>query len=137
MYSHATKIRVSYADTDQMGFVYYGNYARYYEIARVESFRHLGLSYKEMEANGILMPVLENWSKFYKPGLYDELLTVTAKIPALPGVRVTFEYDVENEAGELIQNGRTTLVFLDKQTRKPVRIPQHMLDLLSPYYGQK
>ncbi len=137
MYTHATQIRVRYGDTDQMGFVYYGNYARYYEIARVESFRNLGLTYREMEESGIIMPVLENWSKFYKPGLYDELLTITAKIPDLPGVRVTFEYDIHNEKDELINQGKTTLVFLDKQTRKPIGFPEPMLALLRPYYDKK
>ena len=137
MYTHSTQIRVRYADTDQMGYVYYGNYARYYEIARVESFRNLGLTYREMEEDGIIMPVLENWSKFYKPGLYDELLTIKAKIPKLPGVRVTFEYDIENEKGELIQQGKTTLVFLDKASRKPSAFPEHMLQLLKPFYGEE
>ena len=135
MYTHNTRIRVRYGDTDQMGYVYYGNYARYYEIARVESFRNLGLTYREMEENGIIMPVLENWSKFYKPGLYDEMLTITAKIPELPGVRVTFEYDIINEEEELIHQGRTTLVFLEKNSKKPIRFPEHMLELLRPYYG--
>ena len=97
MYQSSTTIRVRYGETDQMGFVYYGVYAMYYEVARVESLRQLGLTYKEIEAMGVIMPVLENRSKYFAPGRYDELLKIVTTVREKPGVRIRFEYEIFNE----------------------------------------
>ena len=96
------KIRVRYAETDKMGYVYYGNYATYFEVARVELFREYGVSYKEMEDEGVMMPVLELKTKYIRPAKYDDLLTIKTTIASKPGVRITFEYEVYNQKEELL-----------------------------------
>jgi acyl-CoA thioester hydrolase len=134
MFQSETKIRVRYAETDQMGYVYYGNYAMYFEVARVEALREAGFSYKQMEDDGIIMPVLDLHTQFLKPGKYDELLTIKTTIPEMPGVRIKFEYEVYNESVELITKGWTTLTFLKKENHKPCRPSHYLLDLLRPYF---
>jgi len=134
MYQFETKIRVRYAETDQMGFVYYGNYATYYEVTRVEALRDLGISYKTLEEEGVLMPVLENWSKYILPAKYDDLLTIKLILKEMPAMRISFEYEVFNEEKKLINLGSTTLVFLDKLTGKPIQVPDVVQDVLKPYF---
>lgn len=134
MFTSETHIRVRYAETDQMGYVYYGNYAMYFEVARVESLRAAGFSYKKMEEDGIIMPVLELHTQFVRPGKYDELLTVRTRIPEMPGIRIKFDYEVVNEKDETITKGWTTLTFLKKDSHRPCRPPQYLLDLLQPYF---
>ncbi len=97
MYDHEIKIRVRYGETDQMGYVYYGNYAMYYEVARVESLRNLGFAYKDLEAYGIMLPVLENHSYFIAAAKYDDLLTIKIIVPEKPGVKIEFRYVITNE----------------------------------------
>ena len=128
------QIRVRYAETDQMGYVYYGNYAMYYEVGRVEALRDAGFSYRRMEEDGIMMPVLESHIKYLKPGKYDELLTIRTVIREMPGVRIRFEYEVINEEGELINEGETTLAFLRTDSHRPCRPPAYLVDLLKPYF---
>lgn len=135
MYRSETQIRVRYGETDQMGYVYYGVYAMYYEVARVESLRKLGLTYKKLEESGVIMPVLENHSKFLAPGLYDDLLTIIVTIREKPGVRIKFDYEIYNEAGKLINQGETLLVFINKATNRPCRPPEIMEKLLAPFFG--
>ena len=135
MYSHDVQIRVRYADTDQMGYVYYGNYAAYYEVARVESFRHLGFAYKKLEEAGVMMPVLEMNSKYILPAMYDDLLTVRVSIPELPKVRIKYLYEVRNEEGSLLNQGETTLAFINMESGRPVRMPEVMAELLKPYFN--
>ena len=134
MFQTSIQVRVRYAETDQMGYVYYGNYATYYEVARVEALRKLGLSYKELEANGVMMPVLENRSKFILPGKYDELLTVKVTIPKMPAVKIIFQYDIYNESEQLIHEGETTLAFINMKSGRPVRMPEEMQKLLSSFF---
>ena len=134
MYQFETSIRVRYAETDQMGYVYYGNYATYYEVTRVEALRSLGISYKILEENGVLMPVLENWSKYIRPAKYDDLLTIKLFLKEMPAMRITFEYEVFNEDKKLINLGSTTLVFLDKSSGKPIQVPDVVQDVLKPYF---
>lgn len=134
MVQFETNVRVRYADTDQMGYVYYGNYAAYYEIARVESLRSLGLTYKALEEQGVMMPVLENFSKYHLPGTYDELLTIRTSIKNKPGVKITFEYEIYNEEDKLIHEGKTLLAFVDMKSGRPCRPPKVMADLLDPYF---
>jgi acyl-CoA thioester hydrolase len=135
MYVSETKIRVRYGETDQMGYVYYGNYAMYYEVARVESLRQLGLSYKELEAMGVMLPVLENKSKFLAAALYDDLLRIVTTIREKPGVRIKFEYDIFNEQGKLIHQGETLLVFVNKNTGKPCRPPEVFDKILESFFN--
>lgn len=135
MYKSETQIRVRYAETDQMGYVYYGNYAIYYEVARVESLRQLGLSYRDLEETGIIMPVLENYSKYIAPGRYDELLTVSAAVNRKPGVKIIFNYEIINEAGDLINIGETKLAFVDRASGKPCRMPEEMAEAMSDYFS--
>ena len=127
-------IRVRYADTDQMGFVYYGNYAKYYEIARVELFRNIGLTYKSLEEMGIGMPVIEMKTNFMMPAKYDEKLVVNIKIPELPKLKIIFFYEIFNEKNELINTGETVLTFINLLTGKPKRVPSIMKDKLSKYF---
>ena len=134
MFQTSIQVRVRYAETDQMGYVYYGNYATYYEVARVEALRTLGLSYKELEEKGIMMPVLENRSKFLLPGKYDELLTVKVSIPKMPTVKIVFKYDIYNESDQLIHEGETTLAFINMESGRPVRMPEEMQKLLSQFF---
>ena len=134
MYTSETTVRVRYAETDQMGYVYYGNYAMYYEVARVESLRKLGVTYSEIEDMGIMMPVLENHSKYLGPGRYDEVLRIVTTVPETPSVRIRFEYAIYNEENKLINEGMTLLAFVDKKTGRPCRPPKQMLDVLAPFY---
>lgn len=135
MYQSETTVRVRYGETDQMGYVYYGFYAMYYEVARVESLRKLGLTYKAIEAMGVIMPVLENHSKYLAPGRYDELLRIVTTIRERPGVRIRFEYDIYNEENILINHGETLLAFVDQKTNRPCRPPQAMSKLLEPFFS--
>ncbi|MCF6335313.1 MAG: acyl-CoA thioesterase [Spirochaetales bacterium] len=134
MYISETKIRVRYAETDQMGYVYYGNYAAYYEVARVESLRALGLRYRDLERDGIIMPVLENYSKYLAPGRYDELLTVRVTIKKMPSVKIVFNYEIFNEAKDLINIGETKLAFINLVSGRPGRIPLEMKKVLAGYF---
>ncbi|QDW24692.1 acyl-CoA thioesterase [Pedobacter sp. KBS0701] len=135
MYSHSTKIRVRYGETDQMGYMYYGNYAQYYEVGRVEMLRSLGMSYSSMEADGIMMPVLELKCKYIKPALYDQEITVKTIIKTLPGIRIFFEYELYNEKEELINIGATTLVFVDMEKNKPTNPPENFMEKLSVFFN--
>lgn len=135
MYSHSTKIRVRYGETDQMGYMYYGNYAQYYEVGRVEMLRSLGMSYSSMEADGIMMPVLELKCKYIKPALYDQEITVKTIIKTLPGIRIFFEYELYNEKDELINIGATTLVFVDMKKNKPTNPPENFMEKLSVFFN--
>jgi acyl-CoA thioester hydrolase len=127
-------LRVRYADTDQMGYVYYGNYARFYEIGRVEALRSLGMSYRDLEEEGTMMPVYDNYSRYLLPARYDDLLTIKVTISQLPTVRMVFEYEITNQDGVLLNTGQTTLIFLNRQTNRPTRIPATLLAKLKPYF---
>ncbi|MBU3745496.1 MAG: acyl-CoA thioesterase [Sediminibacterium sp.] len=135
MFKSKTKIRVRYAETDQMGYVYYGNYAAFYEVARVEALRDVGLSYKMLEDNGIMMPVLNLQCNYFKPAKYDDLLEIETTISNLPGVRCRFEYEIKNESGELLNKGETTLVFIDMKSNRPTKCPVFLEEKLKPYFS--
>ncbi len=134
MYSHDTTIRVRYSETDRMGYVYYGHYAQYYEIGRVELFRSLGFNYRELEDSGVNMPVIDMKSKFIKPATYDEVLTVRTTVPELPGSKICFRYDIYNEENDLIHSGETNLAFVDKAKQKPTKVPSWFLDRLREWF---
>ncbi|MBK0401800.1 acyl-CoA thioesterase [Adhaeribacter sp. BT258] len=136
MYQTDVEIRVRYSETDQMGYVYYGNYAAYFEVARTEAFRRLGIHYKEMEADGVMMPVLELKTKFIRPAKYDDLLTIRLFLKQYPtGARILFEYEVFNEAQELLTIGETTMVFVDMKTGRPTPTPQEIQQTMAPYFA--
>jgi acyl-CoA thioester hydrolase len=134
MFSFSVPVRVRYADTDQMGFVYYGHYARYFEIGRVEALRSLGISYKELESQGVMMPVLENYSKFLKPAHYDDLLSIQVMIKEKPGTRIRFDYEITNQDGLLIHTGYTVLVFVSAETRNVVPFPEVVKTALESFF---
>jgi acyl-CoA thioester hydrolase len=123
-----TTLRVRYAETDQMGYVYYGNYAQYYEVGRVEAMRSLGFSYKEMEERGILMPVINLNVNYKKPALYDDEVKIVTMVKTLPNVRITFEYECYNQLDELLNTGSVTLVFIDKLKNKLTMPPDWFMN---------
>ncbi|MBC7567716.1 MAG: acyl-CoA thioesterase [Pedobacter sp.] len=134
MYSHTTKIRVRYGETDQMGYMYYGNYAQYYEVGRVEMLRSLGMVYAAMEATGIMLPVLDLSCKFIKPAFYDQEITIKTTIDQLPGIRIHFKYELFNDAEELINVGATTLVFVDMAKNKPCLPPANFMEKVQKWF---
>jgi acyl-CoA thioester hydrolase len=134
MFDYRTQIRVRYADTDQMAFVYYGNYARYFEIARVEALRSLGISYRKLEEAGVMMPVLENYSKYLRPAFYDDLIEIKVMIKEMPGIRIRFDYEIFRESGELIHTGYTLLAFVSVATKKLCNPPEEVLQALSGFF---
>ncbi|MEO8794241.1 MAG: thioesterase family protein [Daejeonella sp.] len=135
MFIHSTKLRVRYAETDQMGYMYYGNYAQFYEVGRVEMLRSLGMTYKSMEESGIMMPVLDLKCKYIKPALYDEEITVKVIMNKMPAVRIHFRYELFNESQELINEGETTLVFIDIKRNKPCLPSRDFLDRLEVFFN--
>jgi acyl-CoA thioester hydrolase len=137
MFTFEHQIRVRYADTDQMGFVYHGNYAVYYEEARTEALRSLGVTYKSLEASGIMMPVLDLKCRYRKPARYDDLLTIKVAVKKAPDIKMTFCYEVYNEAQELINTGETVLVFVDMQTARPCMAPEFLQALWNPFFHEK
>jgi acyl-CoA thioester hydrolase len=134
MFEHSTKLRVRYGETDQMGYMYYGNYAEFYEVGRVEMLRSLGLTYSGMEEAGIKMPVLEMHCKYLRPALYDEEITIKVIMDKMPGIRIHFRYELYNERNELINTGDTLLVFINMKTNRPCLPTQEFLDKLKPFF---
>lgn len=130
-----TKIRVRYGETDQMGYAYYGIYAQYYEVARVEAMRLLGFSYKEVEERGIFMPVIDFSINYKKPAYYDDELTIVTFLKEIPkGMRIPFEYECFNAAGELLNTGKVTLVCIDKSNGKPCPMPPWFREAFKPFF---
>lgn len=138
MYTHETRIRVRYAETDQMNVVYHGNYAQYFEVGRVEAIRALGLSYKDLETMGIIMPVIEWTAKFLQPAHYDDLLTVRTSLREWPKEhRIEFFQEVYNEKGKLLTTGKVLLYFLVAATMAKTNMPREMEDKLQQYFHEK
>ncbi|MGH2642998.1 MAG: acyl-CoA thioesterase [Chitinophagaceae bacterium] len=135
MFSTTTQIRVRYGETDQMGFLYYGYYALYYEVGRTDMIRQLGVSYKELEENGVIMPVAELKSKYIRPALYDDLITVKTILKELPtDHKIYFHSELYNEKQELLNIGTTTLVFLDAETRQKISMPEVLREKLKNFF---
>lgn len=136
MYSHETKIRVRYAETDQMGVVYHGNYFQYFEAARGEWLRSLGFSYADMEKSGIIMPVVEVQCKYLRPALYDELITVKVILQELPQHhKITFLQEIYNEGNELLASGRVILFFMNTQNKQRAKMPEALYEKLKPFFN--
>jgi acyl-CoA thioester hydrolase len=136
MFISETSIRVRYGETDRMGYAYYGNYAEYFEVGRVEALRTLGWNYKEMEDSGILLPVYTFSIKYFKPAFYDDLLVIKTTISELPNTRLRFDYETFNPAGQKINEGETTLVFVDAKTKRPCGAPAEFIKALQPYFSK-
>ena len=134
MYKSKTKVRVRYSETDMMGYVYYGNYATYFEVARVEAIRSLGVSYRQMEDEGIALPVLDFSIKYYKPAFYDDELTIETIVAEIPKARIHFTYRTYNANNELLNEAETTLVFINKTTMKPCSAPADFIKKLKKHF---
>lgn len=129
--------RVRYAETDQMGVVYYGNYPQFFEIGRVEALRSIGLSYKEMEARGIMLPVLKLEVKYIAPATYDDLIEIRTEIRELPSTRITFHHEIRNEAGKLLTIGMVQLVFVSIESKRPLAAPDYFMEIMQPYFEEE
>ncbi len=134
MYISETQVRVRYAETDQMGFVYYGNYPAYYEVGRTEALRQLGTSYFQLEEEGVMMPVIDMNIKYIQPGRYDDLLTIRTTVPEVPKTRMQFIYEIFNNDGKLINRGETTLIFMSKERNRPVRCPAYLTEIFEKVF---
>jgi acyl-CoA thioester hydrolase len=128
---HEIKIRVRYAETDQMGVVYHGNYAQYFEMGRVEWLRNLGLSYSVMEKQGVMLPVVSLSMNYKKPARYDDLLTVRTIFKKQESVKIEFDYEIYNEEGKLLTTGNSVLVFVDMKTGRPVVPPEYVRESIN------
>ena len=120
--------RIRYSETDQMGVVYHGNYAQYLEMGRVEWLRALGVSYRSMEENGIMLPVISLHMDFKKSALYDDLITVATTLKKRPSVKIEFDYKIYNEAKEILVEANTVLAFMDMHTKRPIKCPDYILE---------
>lgn len=132
-FKHETSLRVRYGETDQMGYCYYGNYAQYFEVGRVEALRNLGMSYKNLEDQDVMLPVSEFNVKYKFPAKYDDALKITTHITELRGARLAFDYTIENENGQLVATAHTTLVFVAKKTMRPISPPESFVKIIEPY----
>ncbi len=135
MYTSEVQVRVRYAETDQMGYVYYGNYAAYFEVARVEALRSLGFSYKKLEEDGVMLPVLDFSVKYFKPAFYDDVLTIRTTIRQMPQARIHFEYDTYNDKEVLLNSASTTLVFINRKTNRPCPAPEDFRKSIGKYFS--
>lgn len=134
MFQHDHQVRVRYGETDQMGYVYYGDYAEYLEVGRVEALRALGFPYRWLEEKGVMLPVRDLHIRYHAPARYDDLLTINTAITALPSVRIVFAYSIRNEEQRVLTEARTELVFVDRVTGRPCEAPAVLVTALSPYF---
>lgn len=137
MLATETMLRVRYAETDQMGFAYYGNYAKYYEVGRADAMRTLGMTYREMEEKGVVMPIVTMSSKYIRPAHYDDLLTVRTMVKEIPASRMHFFYEIYNEQGTLLHLGETVLAFINKETGRPCPAPKWFLEPFREVFGRE
>ena len=133
MFEHKITVRTRYSEVDRMGYVYYGNYATYFEVGRVEAMRVLGISYTELEEQGIMMPVIRYEINYKKPAFYDEELTIITRVRKVPRSRILFEYETRNASGEFLNSALTELVFVDSKTMKLLRAPKVIVDAAEKY----
>lgn len=135
MFTSKTKIRIHYALTDQMGIVYHGHYAQFYEIGRTEAFRSLGYVYKDIEAMGIILPVVDIHSKFLRPAKYDDLITVTTTLREIPvHHKIVFHSEIHNEQNQLLNMGDVTLYFMQADGMKKINMPEELKEKLKKYF---
>jgi acyl-CoA thioester hydrolase len=136
MYTTETKLQVQYYETDQMGVVHHSNYIRYYETARTDFIKSLGVSYHQLEESGTAMPIINVSCKYIQPAVYDEVLTVKTTLKELPTSRITFYYEVYNQTGKLINEGHTMLAFINQETQRPSRAPEILMERLRPLFAE-
>ncbi len=135
MFVHETQKRVRYSETDQMGYTYYGVYASYYEIGRVEALRSLGCTYKGMEEDfKVMMPVMALNQRFIRPARYDELLTIKTSLLKIPQRFITFNVEIFNENNKLVNGGSVKLCFIDSESRKSKMAPDFLIEKLKPFF---
>lgn len=135
MFITETKLRVRYAETDQMDVVYHGNYAQYFEVGRAEAIRQMGFTYKDMESMGIIMPIVEWHAKFIRPAHYDDLLTIRTTLKELPADhRIEFHQEVYNEKEKLLTTGKVVLYFMTADTMEKTTMPENLVENLKPYF---
>lgn len=127
------EIRIRYGETDQMGVVYHGNYAQYLEMGRIEWLRKMGVSYKKMEEEGVMLPVLSLNLNFKKSACYDDVIKVKTQLKKMPSVRIEFDYEITNHKGEILTTANTVLAFVSMETKKPMKCPEYLLDKLQNY----
>lgn len=135
MFTHTTRLRVRYGETDRMGYMYYGDYAQYFEVGRVEALRSLGFPYRDLEDDGIMLPVHDMQVRYHRPARYDDMLTLRTHIDGMPSVRIVFRYELLDETGILLTEASITLVFVDRATMRPRRAPEALLNALAPYFS--
>ncbi len=136
MYRHQSTKRVRYGETDQMGYLYYGNYALYYEIGRVEMLRSLGLTYKTIEEEWkVMMPVVNMSSRYLRPARYDEEIVISTELRNLPAMDITFHFELHNPQGKLVNGGRVNLCFVDVDSQKRLACPPQLLNVLQPHFA--
>jgi len=131
MISDKIEFRIRYGETDQMSYAYHGNYAAYFEMGRTEWLRKLGVSYKKMEEDGIMLPVINLNTNYLKPAKYDDILTLKTTLANKPAARIEFKFEITNKQNELLTTASATLVFVNMKTNKPTRIPKYLLDKLN------
>ena len=124
-------IRVRYSETDQMGVVHHGNYPLYLEMGRTEWLRELGVSYREMEENGVMLPVISMSLNYKKSAQYDEIIKVKTQLKEEPTVKIEFDYIITNLQGEILVEANTVLAFIDMKTMRPIRAPKYIMDAIS------
>jgi acyl-CoA thioester hydrolase len=130
MISDKIQFRVRYGETDQMSYAYHGNYAAYFEMGRTEWLRKLGVSYKNMEENGIMLPVINLNTNYIKPAKYDDVLTLTTSLSKKPSAKIEFDFEIRNELNELLTTAKATLVFVNMETNRPTRAPKYIMDII-------
>lgn len=130
LHKNITSLRVRYAETDQMGYCYYGNYAQYCEVGRVEALREIGMSYKNLEKSGVMLPVSDFSIKYKRPAKYDDKVIISTYVKEVKGTRIFFLYEMHDEQNRLLIEASTTLVFVSAETMKPIAPPQHFLNLI-------
>lgn len=130
MISFEHKLRVEYHHTDQMGIVHHSNYIKFFEAARTEWLRAVGMTYAEMERRGVMMPIVDVHVKYRQPAYYDEVLSVSVFVDELPMARMIFRYEIRGEDGRDVASGTTTLGFIDSVTRRPQRAPEWLMEVL-------
>ncbi|RBW56730.1 acyl-CoA thioesterase [Tenacibaculum sp. E3R01] len=131
MHEHFSTIRIRYSETDQMGVVYHGNYAQFFEIGRTEWLRTLGVTYKYMEKTGVMLPVISLNCNFKKSAFYDDFITIKTYLKKTPTVKIEFNYEIVNQDNDILCTGSTSLAFINSETKRPIRCPEYLLNKLN------
>ena len=135
MFVSETRIRVRYSETDQMGVVYYGHYAQYFEVGRAEAIREMGWTYKQLEETGILMPVVSLQVRYHRPARYDDLLLVRTQVNEPPARLITFSSMIFNDEGVHLTSGEVSLTFIDKKTGRPCPAPDKLISTFESFFS--